>query len=61
MNFLLFIQVLVFISTLKIDFQFNFPDLEIPWTAPQFKQKHKGSRAKCPRLSAIRAGPRVIS
>jgi hypothetical protein len=53
MNFLWIKQIVAIIFILKIDFQFNFSDLYIPWTAPQLPEKAGSNTKEFPRLRAI--------
>jgi hypothetical protein len=53
MNFLWFKPILAIYFTLKIDFQFNFPDLQIPWAAPQILETTRAKLQKFQRLRAL--------
>jgi hypothetical protein len=53
MHFLEIKQILAIYFTLKIDFQFNFPDLHVSWTVPQIPEKTGAKLQKFQRLRAL--------
>jgi hypothetical protein len=51
MNFLWIKQILAIIFILKIDFQFNFSDLQTPWTGRMKTRECRDLGVRIPRLS----------